>query len=70
MKAHIQIVSTKGFINRLTGGKLTEKQTNRASAYLRAKGLSFYDDWEREHCFILDNMQKSVMIDALKKAFN
>lgn len=65
----IQLAGTKDFINKLTANKLNEIQLNRASAYLRAKGISFYDSWSKEHCLILDDLNdnKSTIIDALKQ---
>ena len=65
----IQITGAKQFLNKLTANRLTDKQTNRAVAYLRAKGQAFYDDWSREHCLIIDSLNKSIVIESLKRAF-
>jgi hypothetical protein len=65
----IQITGAKHFLNKLTANRLTDKQTNRAVAYLRAKGQAFYDDWSREHCLIIDSLNKSIVIESLKRAF-
>lgn len=64
-----QIVGTTHFINKLTGGKLTEKQLNRAAAYLKKEGICFYDTFSREHCSILDTLacSKTTVINALRE---
>lgn len=69
--ALIHIVSAKEFIKRLSLGLLNEAQTIRATAYLRAKGHVFYDNWSKEHCIIHDNLMfiKSDVLKALKIAF-
>jgi hypothetical protein len=64
----IQITGTKQFLNKLTANKLTDKQTNRAAAYLRAKGQTFYDDWSKDHCLIINSLNKSIVIESLKRA--
>jgi hypothetical protein len=65
----IQITGAKQFINKLTANKLTDKQSNRAIAYLRAKNQAFYDNWSKEHCIMIDSLNKSIVMDALKSAF-
>lgn len=65
----IQITGAKQFINKLTANKLTDKQSNRAIAYLRATNQAFYDNWSKEHCIMIDSLNKSIVMDALKSAF-
>lgn len=65
----IQITGAKQFINKLTANKLTDKQSNRAIVYLRAKGQAFYDNWSKEHCIMIDSLNKSIVMDAIKSAF-
>ena len=62
----IQIVGAKQFINKLTANKLTDKQSNRAVAYLRAKGQAFYDNWSKEHCIIIDKLDKGIVLQSLR----
>lgn len=62
----IQITGAKQFINKLTANKLTDKQSNRAVAYLRANGQAFYDNWSKEHCIIIDKLDKSIVLQSLR----
>lgn len=64
----LQIVSAKDFISKLTGGKLSDSSINRTIAYLRAKGIVFYDNWSGEHCATMDSLSsnKLITIEALK----
>lgn len=68
----LPIVGTEQFLQKLTGGRLSTYQVNRAGAYLRAKGISFYDDWSREHCMLMDklNENKLIVIEALRLTLN
>lgn len=67
--ALIQITGAVEFINKLTANKLNERQSIRVSAYLRAKGICFYDSWSQEHCLIVSDLDKNrnTIIDALKQ---
>lgn len=64
--ALIQITGAKQFINKLTANKLTERQTNRAVAYLRANGQAFYDNWSKDHCIIIDKLDKAIVLQSLR----
>jgi hypothetical protein len=70
--ALLQLIGANMFLKRLTGAQLSKRQINKATAYLRAKGIVFYDNWSKEHCLILDhaNDNKPVVIESLKKALN
>jgi hypothetical protein len=66
-----QLIGAKTFLNKLTGGQLSIRQINRATAYLRANKVVFYDTWGvGEHCLILNDAQKNkpIVITALKTA--
>ena len=70
--ALLQLIGANQFLVKLTGAKLSNRQINKATAYLRAKGIVFYDNWSKEHCLILDhaNDNKLIVIAALKQALN
>lgn len=71
--ANIHVIDTAEFLQRLTGNKLSQKQTASAAAYLRAKGLCFYDNWSKSHVSILayfTNEAKNTVIEALKISIN
>jgi hypothetical protein len=64
------IVGTREFMERLTSGKLTDDQMVRILALMRIKGLSFYDDWSKEHCSRLDLLKtsKDVVLEIIRTA--
>ena len=64
----IQIAGTEHFINKLTRERLSEVQLKNACVYLRAKGISFYDEFSKEHCLFItqDNKQKNIILSALQ----
>lgn len=64
----IQITNAKVFLNDLTGYRLNDLQLVRSIAYLRAKGVVFYDNWSREHCLLVADLDKHkpTVIEALK----
>ena len=63
-----QLVSPHDFINKLTGGKITPNQLNRAVAYLRAKGIGFYDNWSKDFSAPIDTLRdrKADVLNALR----
>lgn len=71
MKA-LPIIGCTQFLVKLTGNKLTAKQIVRATAYLRAKRIAFYDNWSKEHCMLVDtlNDNKPIVLDALRATLN
>ena len=60
--------STRKFLFRITLGRLSDKQLDVACAYLRANGVSFYDNFTRDHVFLSDgrNENRLKILEALK----